>query len=90
MDFEPTSRKDEVLGIAEAEFGANVQFAYINHETKTATVLTLSEALEVCRHIVDASNEDILKTLREFRNNALKIAELKARRLAQAIPKDQA
>lgn len=90
MEHKTTPREDEILRIAEDAFGADAKFAYINHETQKATVLTLYEALQVCRHIVDASDEEIINTLRRMHEMAQKIFDLRARQLAaQALSENQ-
>lgn len=83
MERDYTPRENDVLQLAAAQFGADARFTYINREKRQIVTLTLAEALDACKYIVDESNDEVMRVLEKMHAETEKVDAFRRAKLAQ-------
>lgn len=68
--------------MAAERFGADARFTYINREKRQIVTLTLPEALDRCRYIVDEDDTEVMAVLEHMHAETEKIDAFRRAKLA--------
>ena len=83
MERQHTKRESDLLRMAAERFGEDAKFTYVNREKKQIVTLTLNDALDACKYIVDESNDEVMQVLEGMLAMTEKLAVARQAKLAQ-------
>lgn len=87
MERNFTTREQELLQLADERFGADARFTYVNgavnREKQKIVIMSLREALNACKYIVDESNEEVMNILAGMHEMTQRVNAARARRVGE-------
>lgn len=85
MERNHTQQETRLLQLAAQRFGADARFTYVNRKEAKVVTLTLSDALDACRYIVDESDDEVMRMLENMHAMTEKLTAARQAKLAQQV-----